>query len=133
MWRSFRKWAIRVTAIVFIALFGFIILAELMIGLGARKFTQIAQGRFPGDRVVALMSMVECESCSMRDRNHAVWTLGQLADRRALPVLEKYYTGEKCDHSNKICQYELEKALRLVRKGYNYQMPFWRWMLPGNE
>lgn len=130
MWRSFRKWTVRITIIVFIALFGLFIIAELMIGLGARRFIQIAQDRFPGDRITALISMVECESCNMNDRNHAVWTLGQLTDRRALPVLENYYTGDKCDHTNRICQYELEKALKLIRNGHNYEITFWRWMLP---
>jgi hypothetical protein len=104
-------------------------MAELMIGMGVRRFSQMAQEQFTGDRVASLIQMVECESCDLRDRNHAVWALGQLADRRALPVLEKYYTGEKCDHLHKICQYELKKALRLARSGYNSEAFLWRWLL----
>ena len=133
MWRSFRKWTIRISAILFITLLALICVAELMIGSGVRRFSQIAQERFPGDRVQALAAVVECESCELSDRNHAVWALGQLADPRALPVLEKYYTGEKCDHLHKICQYELKKALRLARSGYNSEAYLWRWMLPGHD
>jgi HEAT repeat protein len=133
MWRDFGKWTIRITAILLITLLALFSVAEIMIGLGVRRFSQIAQEQFPGDRIRALEAMVECESCDLRDRNHAVWALGQLADHRTLPILEKYYTGEKCDHLNKICQYELKKALRLARSGYNSEAFLWRWMLRGQD
>jgi hypothetical protein len=133
MRRNFKKWTVRISAILLITLLALISVAELMIGSGVRRFSQIAQEQFPGDRVRALVAMVECESCDLRDRNHAVWALGQLADHRALPVLEKYYTGEKCDHLHKICQYELKKALRLARSGYNSEAFLWRWMLRGQD
>ena len=128
MWR---KWTIRISVIILFALFALFSMAELSIGLGVRDFSQMAQEQFPGDRTLALAQMVECESCDLGDRNHAVWALGQLADPRALPVLEKYYTGEKCDHLHKICQYELKKALRLARSGHNSEAFLWRWMLRG--
>jgi len=125
------KWLVGISAFVLIAVSTLICGAELMIGSGVRGFSRLAQERFPGDRVQALVAVVDCESCDLSDRNHAVWALGQLADQRALPVLERYYTGEKCDHLHKICQYELKKALRLVRSGYNSEAFLWRWMLPG--
>jgi HEAT repeat protein len=133
MWRDFKKWTIRISAILFIALFALISVAELMIGLGVRRFSQIAQEHYPGDRVKALAAMVECESCELGDRNHAIWALGQLADQRALPVLEKYYTGEKCGHLNKICQHELKKALQLAQSGHNSEAFLWGWMLQGQD
>ena len=129
MWPKLKKWIIKISAILFILLFAMFSIPELMIGSGVRKYSQHAQEHFPGDRVAALITMVECESCVMKDRNHAVWALGQLADQRALPILEKYYTGEQCDHMSRICQYELKKALRLVRSGYNSEAFFWKWML----
>jgi HEAT repeat protein len=128
-----KKWTIRISAIVLFAFLAFVSIAELAIGLGVRRFSQIAQEQFSGDRVGALVQMVECEYCDLRDRNHAVWALGQLADRRALPVLEKYCTGEECDHLHKICQYELKKALRLARSGHNSEALLWRWMLRGRD
>ena len=127
-----RTWTIRIFAGLFIVLFALFWTAEMLIGLGVREFSQIAQDQFPSDRVFALMKMVDCDSCAMSDRNHAVWALGQLADSRALPILEKHYTGGKCDHLHDICQYELEKALRRVRSGHNVESLFWRWMLPRN-
>jgi HEAT repeat protein len=127
------KWTIRISAILLVALLTLASCAELMIGAGVKRFSQNAQERFSGDRVKALEQMVECESCDLGDRNHAVWALGQLADRSAVPVLEKYYTGDKCDHLHKICQYELMKALRLTRMGYNSEAFLWRWMLPARD
>jgi hypothetical protein len=129
MWPKLKKWTIRISAILFIILFILFFIAELMIGSGVREYSQNAQERFSGDRISALIAMVDCESCAMSGRNHAVWALGQLADIRSLPVLEKHYTGEPCDHKNRICQYELKKALRLVRSGYNSEAFFWKWML----
>jgi hypothetical protein len=133
MWRSIRKWIIRISAILLVTLMALICAAELMIGSGVGRFSQSAQERFPGSRVQALAAVVACESCDLSDRNHAVWALGQLADQRALPVLERYYTGEKCDHLHKICQYELQKALRLVRSGHNSEAFLWRWMLRSQD
>ena len=130
MRRDARKWTIRIFAGLFVVLFVLFWTAEILIGLGVREFSQIAQDQFPSDRVSALMQMVDCESCAMADRNHAVWALGQLADPRALPVLEKHFTGNPCDHFNRVCQSELQKALRLVRSGYNTEALFWLWMLP---
>jgi hypothetical protein len=49
----------------------------------------------------------------LRERNLAVWTLGRLRDRRALPSLTAAYTGDLCDHDKTLCQYELEKAIKL--------------------
>jgi hypothetical protein len=133
MQRNWKRWAIRISACLAAALIALICAAELMIGLGVRRFSLLAQEHYPGDRVQALAEMVECDSCSLRDRNHAVWALGQLADRTALPVMEKYYTGRQCDHGKELCQYELRKALQLIRKGHNSEAALWRWMLPNRS
>jgi hypothetical protein len=70
--------------------------------------------QYPGDRVEALSALVACEGCSLSDRNRAVWALGQLRDRRALPILKKYYTGQECNHSLGLCQYEMRKAVKAI-------------------
>jgi hypothetical protein len=105
----------------------------LSIGSGIRRYSDEARQTFPGDRITALMAVVDCESCSLTDRNHAVWALGQLADRRALPVLHKYYTGQTCDHLRALCQHELQKALKLAEAGSNPSAFLWRWMLPAKS
>jgi hypothetical protein len=109
--------------------------AELLIGSEVRRFSQTAQGHFPGKRVEALMAMVECESCSLQDRNHAVWALGQLDDPRALPVLEKYYTGARCDHLRNLCQDHFQIARGHLRYQDNKRSEsvLWRGILPAED
>lgn len=118
-----------------IILLAMVAVAEFLIGSGVRSFSQTAQAHFPGKRVEALMAMVECESCSLRDRNHAVWALGQLDDPRALPVLEKHYTGAKCGHLRNLCPKTLQIALRHLRHQDNNsgESFLWRWMLPAEN
>lgn len=69
----------------------------------------------PGDDVAAMLEYVQTDSHSLRDRDLVVWALGQARDSRALPVLESYYTGDKCDHDRYLCQGELAKAMKLCR------------------
>ena len=135
MKRDWGRNTIRVFAILAIVLFAMAAIPELLIGSGVRSFSQKAQEHFPGKRVEALMAMVECESCSLPDRDHAVWALGQLDDPRALPVLEKQYTGAKCDHLRYLCQGTLQIALRHLRHQDNNRGEsfLWRWMLPGEN
>jgi hypothetical protein len=125
-----KRWVFRISAILFITLFALLAFAAFMIGAGVKRTSRIAQDHYSGDRVTALIAMAGCESCNLSDRNHAVWALGMLADQRALPVLQKYYNGKPCNHWRNLCQYELSKALKLVRSGNNPTAFLWRWMLP---
>jgi hypothetical protein len=131
MKRRFKKWTVRISVILLIALFVAFSAIELLIGWRVRIVIQRAQEHYSGDHIEALIATVECESCNLRERDSAVWALGPLADRRALPVLEKHYTGKPCNHLTRICEYELSKALRQVRNGGNTESIIWRWMLPG--
>lgn len=90
---------------------------RLSIQSGLDKWCAVAQQSHPhpGDDVAALMAYVQSESHSLRDRNYAVWALGQARDVRALPLLERYYTGQPCDHSRSLCQGELAKAIKLCQ------------------
>ncbi len=132
MQRNLGKYILRALAILVIVLLVVVAGAELLIGSGVRSFSQTAQAHFPGRRVEALIAMVECKSCSLQDRNHAVWALGQLDDLQALPILEKHYTGAKCDHLRNLCQDKLQTALRHLRHQDNNrgESLLWRWMLP---
>ena len=103
--------------------------ASLLIAQGINSTSRRALGQFDGDRIEALIALVDCQKCTLEDRNHAVWALGQLRDKRALPVLYKYRTGQPCDHLHQICQYEIGKAIRWT-EGNSYMLPqIWRAML----
>jgi hypothetical protein len=81
------------------------------------KHSLMAQKAHPhaGDEVSALIAYVESESHSLRQRNLAVWALGQLPDSRALPVLERFCTGQPCNHDKFLCQRELTRAISLCK------------------
>ena len=80
-----------------------------------QQYSKVAQKAHPhsGDDVAALIDFMNSDSHTFRDRNLAVWTLGRLRDAKALPALKSVYTGEQCEHGKSLCQYELEKAIRL--------------------
>ncbi len=84
---------------------------------GVTNASDVAMREYPGDRVAALIAYAESDSHSWADRNRAVWALGQLRDARALPMLERNYVGEPCNHAQMLCQHELKKAINLIRKG----------------
>ena len=73
----------------------------------------------PGDGIEALMACVDSDNHSLKQRNRAVWALGQIGDKRALGVLEKWYTGGPCDHDTSLCQRELAKAINLCYGAFN--------------
>ena len=99
---------------------------SLAIGRGVRSISETALREFPGDRVPALMALVESEQASFRDRNRAIWALGQLGAARALPLLEKHYAGKESDERNELSQYELKKAIVLCKGATNISAFVWR-------
>jgi hypothetical protein len=63
------------------------------------------------DKVKALLLLIQDENISLDEKNRAIWALGKLRDKRAIPVLKELQTGKTCDHKNNVCQRELEKAI----------------------
>jgi len=102
---------------------------EGLIGVGILRVSHKATAQFRGDRIEALISLVNCETCNLLDRNSAVWALGQLRDKLALPTLYKYRTEKPCNHMTSICQYEIAKAVKWT-EGNAYMLPqAWRIVL----
>ncbi len=109
---------------------GFLVISFLavcfIIGHGVHSIGEKALREHPGDKVAALMALVESEQHTYHDKNHAVWALGQLGDRRALPLLRKYYTGGESDENTSLSQYELKKAIALCEGATNIGALVWR-------
>lgn len=83
---------------------------------------EIAQEKYPGDCVEALISYLNDESNPYKSRNSAIWALGQIGDERAFATLNSYYTGIIPDREpldGGISQYELKKAVNLTSGGLN--------------
>ena len=129
MRRKINRLIFRAVVTISMAVLGLIVTDGLLIGSHLRLFCRNAQSQFPGNRVDALIALVQCKSCDRRDRNNAVWALGQLDDQRALPVLEFCYTG---NHGEPLDRERLQIALRHLRhQDKNRSEAFlWRWMLP---
>jgi hypothetical protein len=114
------------------AVIGLVLITALILGTtwliesGVHAATEAALLERPGDPVPALMAYLESPAHTLRDRNRAVWALGQLGDARALPVLGRHFTGRQCDHGNALCQHELKKAIRLCGGATNMSAFIWR-------
>jgi hypothetical protein len=97
----------------------------LVIGAGVDDVLEKGRVRFSGNDTNALVAMMNSSDIPLKDRNLAVWALGQLGDTRAAASLEKLLTGKPCDHATVVCQRELRKAIRQCRGGANVTR--WAW------
>jgi hypothetical protein len=107
----------------------FFVITCSWIGYEVKNQCQSAKREYSGDCVEALTKLLNDENKGFRDRNSAIWALGQLGDSRVLPVLQSYYAGnitarEPLDKS--ISQYELKKAINLTSGGFNITSFIWR-------
>jgi len=107
----------------------FLFTTAILIGRGVRNNCKSAQNNYSGDCVGALIQLVENEENSYSARNSGIWALGQLGDKRALPILRDLYTGEippREPIDKAISQYELKKAIKLARGDFNATAVIWR-------
>ncbi len=88
-------------------------IVAVFINIAAKVETIFAEAKqeFAGDDIEALVAYLDSNTHSLQEKNHTVWALGRLRDKRALPVLESLYTGEPCQHQTSLCQQELKKAI----------------------
>jgi hypothetical protein len=97
-----------------------------------RAVCRLATERYPGDNVEALMAMIEAEDSSYREKNRAIWALGQIGDERALPLLRKLDTDEPqpkpYDTDSYIVQYSVEKAIRQIEDGFIMTRWMYYWL-----
>lgn len=113
-----------------ILIFFFIFLVTCtQIGYDVEKQCKLAQDIYGGECVDALVNLVADESVQY-GKNNAIWALGQLGDKKALSFLEQYNTGEHLPKHEKwnegISQYELRKAIKLLKSGFNLSAFVWR-------
>ena len=114
---------------IFIIGFILFLITSLWIGSDVRRYCKSAKRTYGGDCVSALSEMVDDTNMPFRDRNHAVWTLGQLGNPKALTYLNKYYTGRISETENldlMLSQYEMTKAIKLMQGGLNLSTIVWR-------
>ncbi len=118
-------------SIVLLVCVAVIILFSLWIELHVKKMCDMATRKYPGDKVEALMMSVETEEYGYNARryktnNHIFWALGQLGDKRALPLLKDLLTGQPCDHETNLCQGEIQEAIEKL-EGNEFNLPKFLW------
>ncbi|MGI5827511.1 MAG: HEAT repeat domain-containing protein [Patescibacteria group bacterium] len=117
-----------------VGLAGLYIAGSIVIGNSVRRECDKAQTKYQEDCISSLSLTLEDADNDFRTRNSAIWALGQLGDKRALPILEKYYTGnipEKESFDNGLSQYELKKAIKLAQGSFNITHWIWRGSIEG--
>ena len=122
MWRKVLLTGAGLAALMVLVLAGIVV----SIRSGLQRFSDDAVTRFPGNRVEALIGVVDCGSCSLGDRNHAVWALGQMSEARAITVLRKHFDGQPCTHATRLCQHELRKAIRMIETRQEREGSVWQ-------
>jgi hypothetical protein len=108
--------------------FMFLVLAS-QIGYEVKNRCGIAQNRYGGECVDALMNQIADDS-AQAGKNDAIWSLGQLGDKKALPFLRSYDNGQPLPDrepwNEGVSQYELRKAIKLLESGCNITAFVWR-------
>lgn len=81
-----------------------------------------AKNNFGFDTVDSLVALVKSDKYSYYEKNQAIWALGQIGDKRALPTLSKLDTDEiqqKPWNSKKyIVQYTVEKSIKQINSSF---------------
>lgn len=102
------------------------------IGYEAKSLCREAKYEYGGDCVSSLIKTLNDENKDYKKRNDAIWALGQFGDKKALPALQSYYTGNIPPREplrKMLSQYELKKAIKLVQGEPNITASFWRGIL----
>jgi hypothetical protein len=112
------KYGILATLLLFIVFF---IITFSSIYSGVKKTCLTAKKEFSGGCQSALVQYIESESHSIREKNTAIWALGQLADPRSVEFLVKLDaetpSPEECNHDKYPCNYEIQKAIKWSKNG----------------
>jgi len=114
-----KRFSRKTMGIIFVLIVVFLITGGIVVSF-VRIYTEVkitclkAQKEYKTDCVGSLIQILESDQTTMRERNTAIWALGQLADKQALSVLQRYYTGNRSSREPldiTISQYELNKAI----------------------
>lgn len=80
-----------------------------------------AQNEYKENCLYSLITYIEADKHTIKERNSAIWALGQLADPKALPFLYKLNESlpeqDKCSYSVYLCKYEVKKAIKWCENG----------------
>jgi hypothetical protein len=95
---------------------------------GVKDITYQAKSKFGNDNVQALISLANSNEFSFKLRNRAIWALGQIGDKRALPTLNRLNSKipqtKQQNPNNELVRYTIEKSINQI----NCNLIVTRWM-----
>ena len=101
--------------IIFLGLF---LAMRIWCGHGVKERISSAKQQYSGIAEDALIAYLSDTTHTPRDRSDvAIWTLGQIKSKKALPILKELYKNDpqgktcKYHHDTVLCQYEIHKAI----------------------
>jgi hypothetical protein len=106
-------------SLAFISL-AFIISIYSLLFLEVRKNCNKAISEYKISCQEALVKTYNSDGSTVKEKNDAIWTLGQLASKDSLPFLKSIYKKEMPDReplNEVISQYEIRKAIHWSEKG----------------
>lgn len=114
--------------VILITISGAILVGALLVAstflwmyLTVKNTCDVAEKKYSGNCQGALRKVLEDEKAGPKEKNDAIWALGQMADPESLFALEKIYAGKVPEGreplNEVISQYEIEKAIRWVKNG----------------
>lgn len=116
--RGLKRTALLTGAGLIIFFLGTLLTFRSMIGKSIRENITIAKNEYPGRAEDALLAYLSDSTKTPSEKSEvAIWTLGQIRSKKALPVLLKLYKddpeGNTCKgrHDSELCQYEIHKAI----------------------
>ena len=113
-----RKLIILSASLLTLLILGFLAI-YIWIDFDVKKNINNAKEKYPGTAEDALIAYLLDTTNSPQDRSIvAIWTLGQIHSKKALPILKGLYKndpeGKTCHgkHDSVLCQYEIYKAIK---------------------
>lgn len=105
---------------VFILALSLFIYSFFVIHEGVKTACLKAQDEYQEDCVTSLIKYIQSDNHTIRNRNSAIWALGQLAEKEALLFLYELNKTlpeqKKCSYDDYLCKYEVKKAIKWCEK-----------------
>lgn len=99
--------------------------STLYIEMQVKNACTMARIRNQQNDITALISVIQNEGECTKNKSYALWALGQLGNKEALPFLNDKFGHLKADD---ICTYEAHFAIKKLEKNkYNLPKMLWRW------
>ncbi len=112
-----------ISIVIVVIILGSVCILRFWMAQAVKANIAYAQKHYQGNAEDALTAFLQDENAPANDRTHkAIWTLGQIQSKKALPILYKYYKndpeGKTCygKHYSVLCQYEIFKAINAIEK-----------------